>query len=346
MSRVPSADLSGVGYDIAVRISPASYESEFDVHGRAWAFALTDQSRRGLTEAVRRALDEPPDEIEIEPGYVRVRYASLSPQHVTGSEILSNLRNAAGIYNEATADGEEVRFAPESFAATFVPDDAPTTEALIERFDERADPATPDDETVWSYEREEADPDALSSDQRFGARVVIPFDTAAMYDPEPSWSTAARSLPVTWDAPEVHQRLTEIVEDLVTWPGGREEIARVTVRPSCATVDVYRDGVAPNAAAIAARCRSALVRYNKHPPVEQERASNAVTMKHPKIAFSGSPAVVGLDHGLTFEDWADAYNLTEMSGEPTDPDPDDDDPDADESGSGSVLTGINPFGET
>lgn len=346
MTRVPSAELH-VGYDLAVRIHPSSYAIERDVQGRAWAFTFTEDARDALEDAVRRAFDGPtPGEIAVEPGYVRARFPSLSHTDATGSALLSDLRDAAEIYNRQAPDGEEVRFHPDGFAATFVPDGAPTTEEIRERLAERADPATPEaDGPVWAYERDDAGEAALSSDKRLAIRAFIPFDTAQLYDPAPSRSATARSLPVTWDSDAVRDRLREIAEDLIPWPGdARESIPRVAVYPGWAEIDVYR-GVAANPAALAGRARDALAAYSRHPPID-ERAPANTTMKHPSLAFRGPPLVLGLEHDRTAEAWIHEHDLQAVDGEPHDPDAEgQEDGDAGDGleADGGRLKGLNPF---
>lgn len=109
MTRVPSADLAGVSWDLAVRIHPSSYVVEEDHRGRAWAFRMTDDAREHLADAVEAGefdiqLAQEQSEAELRRFLAQVEAGEFEPD--PGLEATVRIVRSL-LDDEPDADGEE-----------------------------------------------------------------------------------------------------------------------------------------------------------------------------------------------------------------------------------------------
>lgn len=320
-----------VGFDVALTIGPESYEISEDARGRAWAFAMDEETRPQVADAVRQALGDlatKTDRVDVEPGYLRVRVGSPNYNYANPREYLSALKSVASIYNEEYAAYPDTELVPghDYYVGTFSPDDALDRTEYLARQD--APDATPEsDGPVWTYTRDDAGETALEDSERSALRVFLPFDCSTMYDPETPHGFG-KVLAFEWDRDEIHAQLTDTVESLVPWPGSpSKDIPRVAVYPTHVEVDVYT-GVA-NPAGVANGCLRAFLRYNTCRPVDKDRSPTGRSFKHPKVAFSSSPFVAALDHGRTVDDWIADHSLDAVTGDPVEPESDESEDDND-----------------
>jgi len=158
-----------------------------------------------------------------------------------------------------------------------------------------------------------------------------------MYDPEPDTAIAEGDLPVEWDRPGVQKVLDLAVKTKRNlWPGAPANTPHVAIYPTHIEVEHYTDTPA-NPVGRAELVRDAILIYNRHRTVDEERSPTAKQRRHPPLSFKPRVHVEAIDHGGSVDEWIREYDLDAVTGEPVKPDP------AEETETGSRFDALNPF---
>ena len=317
-----------------------------------------DEIRYVLDQAktFREVLDRPRavERLDVEPGYVRVRYAPRDDRDLTDAKALRDaLVSLPSVYNDRHATAPDLDgFAVDSsriYMGSYRPADAAGRETVLAGAQEHADVPEADG-PVFEYVREEATLAALSGGTRatraFGYEFTFPFDVATMYGGQETGAFGkAGAAPVRWGPDAVREALAVVVEKHPNWPGHPENIPRIAVYPTHATVEYVTKALA-DPLKLARRTRDALLYYNRYRRVDEDRTQRPQTVvKHSPIAFDGRVYVDVTDHGETAAGFIEDHGLDAVDGEPVDPEPEPDaGQDAGDAGESGRFDALNPFG--